>query len=69
MKYINVVLKMVKKTETKHEKVLKLIGCIKARIRVRNDQANSGTYMNRYPEGKQIENVWKKDNSWYWVVG
>jgi hypothetical protein len=68
MKYINVILKVVKLVEEAHEKKMKVISTIPTSIRVKNDDAETGTYMNRHPEGKDIVNVHKSHGSWYWRI-
>ena len=68
MKYISVILKVVKMVEEAHETKMKLISTIPTSIMVKGDDSESGTYMNRHPEGKDIVNVHKSNGSWYWRV-
>ena len=66
--FIEAVLKVVKLVEGAHEKKMSVIASIPTRIRVAYPKADTGTYMNRTESNSELENVYKKGDSWYWVV-
>lgn len=76
MKYIHVMLRVVKKVDDGHKKVLEAICQMPAKIRIASDSADSGTYKHWYDEKKadggrerksEILPVLKKDDRWYLV--
>lgn len=66
--FIKVILKVVKLVEDAHEKKMNVIASIPTQIRIAYPEADTGTYLNCTESRRDIENVYKKGDSWYWVI-